>query len=102
MGGLIETTLGNYGTQIVKGTLTGPLADNVAYRLSASSNESDGYATNLFDSPLNNPRPFSARGQISWDVSEDLSVRVIADKDEIDEACCVTGPLRQGPCNSSK
>ena len=44
MGGLIETTLGNYGTQIVKGTMTGPISDNVAYRLSASSNESDGYA----------------------------------------------------------
>jgi iron complex outermembrane receptor protein len=98
MGGLIETTLGNHGTQIVKGTMTGPISDNVAYRLSASSNESDGYATNLFDdSPLNNRDRTALRGQISWDVSEDLSVRVIADSDKIDEACCVTGPLRQGP-----
>ncbi len=98
MGGLIETTFGNYGTQIVKGTMTGPISDNVAYRLSASSNESDGFATNLFDdSPLNNRDRTALRGQISWDVSEDLSVRVIADSDKIDEACCVTGPLRQGP-----
>ncbi|MGB1328215.1 MAG: TonB-dependent receptor [Porticoccaceae bacterium] len=102
MSGLIETTLGNHGTQIVKGTLTGPLADDVAYRLSASSNESDGYATNLFDnSPLNNRDRSALRGQISWDVSDDLSVRVIADKDEIDEACCVTGPLRQGPATQA-
>ena len=100
--GLIETTLGNYGTQIIKGTMTGPLADNVAYRLSASSNESDGYGTNLFDnSALNNRDRSALRGQISWDVSEDLSVRVIADKDEIDEACCVTGPLRQGPATQA-
>jgi len=102
MGGLIETTLGNYGTQIVKGTMTGPISDNVAYRLSASSNESDGYATNLFDdSPLNNRDRTALRGQISWDVSEDLSVRVIADSDKIDEACCVTGPLRQGPATQA-
>ena len=102
MSGLIETTLGNYGTQIVKGTFTGPLADNVAYRLSASSNESDGYATNLFDnSPLNNRDRSAFRGQLAWDVSEDLSVRVIADKDETDEACCVTGPLRQGPATQA-
>ena len=102
MGGLIETTLGNYGTQIVKGTMTGPISDNVAYRISASSNENDGYATNLFDnSPLNNRDRTALRGQISWDVSEDLSVRVIADKDEIDEACCVTGPLRQGPATQA-
>ena len=102
MGGLIETTLGNYGTQIVKGTMTGPISDNVAYRLSASSNESDGYATNLSDdSPLNNRDRTALRGQISWDVSEDLSVRVIADSDKIDEACCVTGPLRQGPATQA-
>jgi outer membrane receptor protein involved in Fe transport len=102
MGGLIETTLGNYGTQIVKGTVTGPISDNVAYRLSASSNESDGYATNLADdSPLNNRDRTALRGQISWDVSEDLSVRVIADSDKIDEACCVTGPLRQGPATQA-
>ena len=102
MSGLIETTLGNYGTQIVKGTFTGPLADNVAYRLSASSNESDGYATNLFDnSPLNNRDRSAFRGQLAWDVSEDLSVRIIADKDETDEACCVTGPLRQGPATQA-
>lgn len=102
MSGLIETTLGNYGTQIVKGTMTGPISDNVAYRLSASSNESDGYATNLFDdSPLNNRDRSAIRGQISWDVSEDLSVRVIADSDKIDEACCVTGPLRQGPATQA-
>ena len=102
MGGLIETTLGNYGTQIVKGTMTGPISDNVAYRLSASSNESDGYATNLFDdSPLNNRDRTALRGQISWDVTEDLSVRVIADSDKIDEACCVTGPLRQGPATQA-
>lgn len=102
MGGLIETTLGNYGTQIVKGTMTGPISDNVAYRLSASSNESDGYGTNLFDnSALNNRDRSAIRGQISWDVSEDLSVRVIADSDKIDEACCVTGPLRQGPATQA-
>ncbi len=98
MGGVVEATVGEYGTQIVKGTITGPISDNVAYRLSASSNESDGYATNLFyNSPLNNRDRSALRGQISWDVSEGLSVRVIADSDSIDEACCVTGPLRQGP-----
>ncbi|MFL2500167.1 MAG: TonB-dependent receptor [Porticoccaceae bacterium] len=101
-GGLIETTVGNYGTQIVKGTVTGPLADNLSYRVSASSNENDGYGVNLMDnSPLNNRDRSAFRAQLAWDVSDDLSIRLIADNDEIDEACCVTGPLRQGPATQA-
>jgi iron complex outermembrane recepter protein len=100
--GLLETTLGNYGTQIFKGTMTGPVSDNIAYRISASTNENDGYATNLFDnSPLNNRDRSAFRAQLLWDVSDDLSIRYIADMDEVDEACCVTGPLRQGPATAA-
>jgi iron complex outermembrane receptor protein len=98
MSGSIEATLGNHGDNIIKGTITGPIADDMSIRVSASSNENDGYATNLFDnSPLNNRNRSAIRAQLSWDVSEDISMRIIADNDEIDEACCVTGPLRQGP-----
>jgi iron complex outermembrane receptor protein len=99
-GGLIETTVGNYGTQIVKGTVTGPLADNLSYRVSASSNENDGTALNLMDnSPLNNRDRSAFRAQLAWDVSDDLSARMIYDQDKIDEACCVTGPLFRGPAS---
>jgi outer membrane receptor protein involved in Fe transport len=101
MGGLVEATVGNYGTQIVKGTVTGPLADNLSFRLSASSNESDGLGTNLADnSPINNRDRSSLRAQIAWNPSDDLSVKVIADQDEIDEVCCVTGPLLRGPAST--
>ena len=101
MGGLIEATIGDSGAQILKGTLTGPLADNLSYRLSASSNQGDGNATNLMDnSPLNNRDRSALRAQLQWDASEDLSVRIIADKDEIDEVCCVTGPLLRGPAST--
>ena len=101
MGGLVEATLGNYGTQILKGTVTAPLSDNLSVRLSASSNESDGLGTNLADnSSINNRDRSSIRAQIAWNPSDDLSVRVIADQDEIDEVCCVTGPLLRGPASS--
>jgi iron complex outermembrane receptor protein len=101
LGGLVEATLGNYGTQILKGTVTAPLSDNLSVRLSASSNENDGLGTNLADnSSINNRDRSSLRAQIAWNPSDDLSVRVIADKDEIDEVCCVTGPLLRGPASS--
>jgi iron complex outermembrane receptor protein len=113
VGGLLEATVGNYGSQIVKGTITGPTSiENLNYRFSASMNENDGYATNLGtdvdedgvaldnpsadDTPLNNRDRKAIRAQLQWDIAEDLSARLIYDNDEIDEVCCVTGPLYAG------
>ena len=100
MGGLVEATLGSNGAEIVKGTVTSPLTENLSIRLSASSNERDGLGTNLSDnSPINDRNRSAVRGQIAWNPSEDLSVRVIADSDKINEVCCVTGPLLRGPAS---
>ena len=103
----VEATVGNYGAQIVKGTVTGGLTDTVSYRLSASSNESDGTATNLGtlpgpedDAGVNNRNREAVRGQLLWEASDDLTVRLIADQDSIDENCCVAGSLLRGPASS--
>jgi iron complex outermembrane receptor protein len=104
MGGVVEATVGNYGSQIVKGTLTGPTSiENLTYRISASTNENDGYATNLGtsadasdDSPLNNRDRNAVRAQLKWEAAEDLTAKFTYDKDKIDEVCCVTGPLFRG------
>ena len=102
-GAMIEATAGNYGAKIVKGTVTGGLTDTLSYRLSASSNQSDGTATNLGTSPgaaddrgVNNRDRSAVRGQLLWEASDDLTVRVIADQDSIDENCCVAGSLLRG------
>jgi len=103
MGGLIEATIGNYGSQIIKGTVTGPTSiENLTYRISASTNENDGNATNLTDnSPLNNRDRNSLRAQLQWNAADDLSARLIYDKDKIDEVCCVTGPLFRGVASAT-
>jgi len=103
MGGLIEATVGNYGSQIIKGTVTGPTSiENLTYRISASTNENDGYATNLTDnSPLNNRDRDALRLQLLWDAADDLSAKLIYDKDKIDETCCVTGPLFRGVASAT-
>jgi iron complex outermembrane receptor protein len=103
MGGLIEATVGNYGSQIIKGTVTGPTSiENLTYRISASTNENDGYATNLTDnSPLNNRDRNALRAQLLWNAADDLSARLIYDKDKIDETCCVTGPLFRGVASAT-
>jgi len=107
-GAMVEATAGNYGAKIVKGTVTGGLTDTLSYRLSASSNQSDGTATNLGTSPgavddagVNNRDRSAVRGQLLWEASDDLTVRVIADQDSIDENCCVAGSLLRGDASSA-
>jgi len=101
-GGLLEATAGDYGSRIVKGTVTGPLTDDLSFRLSASSNEMDGFATNLSDGSSINTRNRSAfRGQLLWEPSDELSVRLIVDQDEIDEECCVAGHLLKGQAGAA-
>ena len=105
-GAMVEATAGNYGAQIVKGTVTGGIVDGLSFRLSGSSNQSDGTAINLGTSPgpeddtgVNNRDRSALRGQLLWEPSEDLTVRLIADKDSIDEECCVAGALLKGPAS---
>lgn len=97
-GGMIEATGGNYGARIIKGSITGPISDTVSYRLSASDNSSDGYATNITTGNGVNERNRSAvRGQLLFEPADDLTIRLIADYNEIDEICCAASGLVYGP-----
>lgn len=100
--GTLENTMGSYGSFITKGTFTGPTGiENLSFRISASDNESDGYARNtLLDDTLNNRDRSASRAQLLWNPSEDLTAKLIIDEDKIDEACCVTGPLFRGPASA--
>ena len=97
LGGMIEATAGNYGSSIVKGTITGPISENLSYRLSASDNSNDGYGTNINTGSGVNTRDRSAfRGQLLFEPADDLTVRFIADYNKIDEICCTASSLQYG------
>ena len=95
--GSVGATLGNYGQTILKGTVTNALTDTTSFRLSASSNQADGYATNLTDGSSLNGRDRSAiRAQLLLEPSDDLTIRVIADYNSMDEECCIATSLVDG------
>ncbi|MEO0576440.1 MAG: TonB-dependent receptor, partial [Pseudomonadota bacterium] len=101
-GGSAELVIGNYGQVVAKGDITGPLSDNVAFSLSASSNQRDGYFENVIDGTNTNERSrYGMRGQLLFEPSEAFSLRIIADYDEIDEDCCGTGNLFDGPTGNA-
>jgi iron complex outermembrane receptor protein len=93
-GGNFSASYGSYDQVRMKGAITGPLSDTVAYRIAASSNQRDGYIDRLAVDPApiveeedyyNNRDRFSVKGQLLFAPRDDLSIRVIADYSELDE-----------------
>ena len=96
--GSVSLTAGDYSHFIVKGDVNGPISDTVGYGLSASVNQRDGYYENLAGGDaLGELDRWGVRGQLYFVPSDDLEVRVIADMENIDEACCGVANLFNGP-----
>ncbi len=96
-GGTAEATFGNYNQTILKGSVTGPLSENVAFSLAGSINQRDGYYENLGPAgDFNNRDRWAIRGQLLMIPSDNLELRLIADYDEIDEQCCGTDRVIDG------
>ena len=88
-GAKAEVGIGNYNHLQAKATVTGPISDTLAFRLSGNSNVRDGYLKNVTTgSDVNDRNRQSVRGDLLWVPSDSLSVRVIGDYNEIKEACC--------------
>ena len=97
-GGKAEVSLGNYDQRQVKGTVTGPLSDTVAVRLSGSLNKRDGYAQNVTTgNDVNNRDRWSIRGDVLWVPTDETAVRIIADYNKITEICCAVAAIYNGP-----
>ncbi|WP_416908067.1 MAG: TonB-dependent receptor [Polymorphobacter sp.] len=101
-GGMLETSIGNYGLRRIDATVTGPLTDTLAASLSANLNRRDGVFEDLGTGQDYNQRDrWGVRGDILWKPSVDVALRLIADYDSIDEVCCGITNLIEGPTGAS-
>ena len=97
-GGKIEGSYGNYNTRQLKGTITGPLSETLAVRLSGSVNKRDGYFTNTTTgTDVNDRDRWSIRGDVLWEPTDKTSFRVIVDYNKINETCCGVTSIYNGP-----
>lgn len=95
-GGNVEATYGNYNAVTVKGMVTGPVSDTVAFSLAGGINKRDGIVKDLATGEKTNERDrWFARGQMLFDNHDGLEVRLIGDYGKIDENCCAVVNLRQ-------
>jgi iron complex outermembrane receptor protein len=97
-GGTAEVGFGNDNLMVGRAAITGPIGDTVAFRLSGSTNQRDGYMKNLTTGHEVNDRDrYSVRGDLLWTPSDEVAVRVIADYNKITETCCGVVTLQNGP-----
>ncbi|MDB5575065.1 MAG: TonB-dependent receptor [Bradyrhizobium sp.] len=100
--GKAEVSVGSLGLINPRGTITGPISDTIAFRLSGSINERDGYFKNLVTGrDVNERNRWSIRGDILFQPSSDFSLRVIADYNVIKEVCCGAETVFNGPATQA-
>jgi iron complex outermembrane recepter protein len=84
-----EATYGNYETVRVGGGVTGPLSETIAARLDGVYFKRNGFLTDVVSGRKINGRDrWLVRGQLLFQPSDDLSVRIIGDYSDRKEECC--------------
>ncbi|WP_332817272.1 TonB-dependent receptor [Sphingopyxis sp.] len=88
-GGTGEITYGNYDYWRLAGGVTGPIGETLAFRLDGVWVKRDGFlhdTTN--DTDVNNRDRYFVRGQLLFEPTDALSIRLIADYTSRKEECC--------------
>ncbi|WP_254913042.1 TonB-dependent receptor [Novosphingobium sp. B 225] len=100
--GSVEASYGNHDAKVLKGYVTGPVMENIAASLSAGINQRDGMVQDQgYGGRTNERNRWFLRGQLRIEPSSQLKLRLIADYDKIDEACCAVVNLRRSAATSA-
>ncbi|MDO6487430.1 TonB-dependent receptor [Colwellia sp. 6_MG-2023] len=100
--GSIEFGAGNFNQKLVKGYITNGVTEELAFSLSGGFNKRDGYTDSVVGlNKINNRDRWNIRGQALYEPTTDVTLRVIADYSEIDEACCTAADVINGPTTAA-
>ncbi len=101
-GGNAEVSYGNYNAIVVKGGVTGPITDKIAFSIDGNYNKRDGYGYDVgLKQKVNDRDRWGVRGSLLLKPTDDLKIRLIADYDKIDENCCITANIVDGPTGNA-
>lgn len=101
-GGKMELTVGNYGAMLGRANITGPISDTLAFRLSGSINQRDGFFKNVTTGQdIEDRNRWSVRADLLFEPSSDFSLRIIGDYNIIKERCCAVTSVFNGPATQA-
>ena len=89
-GGYLEGTYGNYDNIRLAGAVTGPIIQDVlSFRVDGVYNKRDGFLQDVVnDTDYNDRNRWFVRGQLLFEPTSDLSIRLLGDYTWRDEKCC--------------
>ena len=87
--GYASATYGNYDALRFEAGVNAPLGETVAARIDGIYFQRDGFYTDVVNNTdINNRDRFLVRGQVLFEPSDRLSLRLVGDYSQKDEACC--------------
>jgi iron complex outermembrane receptor protein len=91
-GGYVEGTYGNYDATRIAGALTGPIVKDVlAFRVDGVYARRDGFYRDVTNNDdFNDRNRFFVRGQLLFQPTSDITVRLIGDYTRRNEKCCAS------------
>ena len=97
--GLLDVTVGNYNTVIARAAGNVPLSDKVAVRIAGVSQVQDGFFTDPTNGRrYNNTFNYALKGQLLFEPSDTVSLRLIGDFSNTEGNCCyATADVVNGP-----
>ena len=96
--GYVEAGVGRFNQVYGKAYITGEIAENVAVSFGGGFQNRDGYFTNLAEAnDFNDLNRYNLRGQLLWTPSDNAEFRLIMDRSKLNENCCGTGVIIDGP-----
>jgi len=84
-----ELSVGNYDMRRAEAYATGGLTDTIAARIDGVWMKRDGFLEDVISGrDINNRDRWMLRGQLLFEPSSDLSIRIVGDYSKRDEECC--------------
>ena len=98
--GYVEASAGDYSMYRLTASASGPLTDTLAYRLSGSMHERDGYYDNSAGDDLNDADDWNVQGKLQWEPTDTLSILLSGSHIDRDTKCCAADALQQDAVNN--
>lgn len=98
-GGSGDVSYGSYDAIKLRGTVTGPISDKVAFRLTGTYNRRDGVLENAIpgEPDVNNRDNWTLRGKLLFQPTDDLSIKLTGDIGRGNARCCLPTFRVAGP-----
>ena len=97
-GGYVDMSLGAYNSRRLEAGVSGGVGPNVSARIDTVLFERDGFLEDInYDRSFNDRDRTFVRGQLLFEPSDTVRVRVIGDFTDRDENCCAAVGLIAGP-----